>query len=149
MEHKLGNEQEALQTMEKVININPEHSQALNFVGYTLADSNQNLERALVLVKKALELDPENGFILDSLAWVYFKQGKVKKAWETIGLAISKVQNDPIIWEHYGDIARKADFLQKAKKGYQKAIELGAQNSEAIRQKLRSLPQADPDTENS
>jgi len=139
VEHQQGLFDKALEHMEKVISIDPDHAAALNFIGYTLAEQGQNLDRAEILIKKALNLDPENGYYLDSLAWLYFKSGKLDQAWEAISNAVSRVKDDPIIWEHYGDIASAVQKPEQARTGYERALEHGPDNPEQIKDKLRSI----------
>ena len=54
--------------------------EALNYLGYSYADKGINLEEALALIQKALKLKPDNGYMIDSLGWVYFKMGKHEEA---------------------------------------------------------------------
>lgn len=61
--------------MEAVIDRWPDNAQALNYVGYTLADDNRDLPRALDLLNRAVELSPETDYMLDSLAWVHYRAG--------------------------------------------------------------------------
>jgi tetratricopeptide (TPR) repeat protein len=127
----------AMQIMEKIIAVDPDHADALNFLGYTLADLNRDLDRAQVLVRKAMELKPGSGYITDSLAWVYYRRGNLQKAWEIIQDAAELVKSDPIVWEHYGDIARDLGMTEQARKGYRRSLELKA--DEDVRQKLEAL----------
>jgi tetratricopeptide (TPR) repeat protein len=139
IQHQLEQKEEALELMEKAINQDPEYAPALNFVGYSLAEQGRDLQRALILIKKALEQDPENGFYLDSLAWVYFQSGNLDQAWQHIQKAVGQVQEDPIIWEHYGDIAAELKKLGEARQGYQKALDLEPEDPQEIEEKLNSL----------
>jgi tetratricopeptide (TPR) repeat protein len=136
---RAGKREQAMDVMEKVVSQNPEHADALNFLGYTLAEAERDLDRAMVLVKNALRLKPDNGYILDSLAWVHFKKGDLQTAWETIQQAVAKVDSDPTIWEHYGDIARALDLRKEAVKGYRKALEHGSDERSRVEEKLRAL----------
>ncbi|WP_457571893.1 tetratricopeptide repeat protein [Desulfovulcanus sp.] len=136
---KMGKREQAIATMEKIIAAHPDHDQALNYVGYTLAELGKDLERALVLVQNALKIDPNNGYYLDSLAWVYFKQNKIKKAWQEINRAIQFTPDDPTIWEHYGDIAKAINKPDLALRGYKKALEFEAKNRDAIKKKISNL----------
>lgn len=138
----VGQTQTAIETMEKIISLNPEHADALNFVGYSLAEQDRDLDRALVLIQNAAELKPDNGYILDSLAWVHYRRHDYDKAWQIIQKAVDKRHKDPTIWEHYGDIARELQKMEQARQGYQKALELGTQNRAQIEEKLQSLPGA-------
>jgi tetratricopeptide (TPR) repeat protein len=128
-----------LALMETVVRAHPDHANALNYVGYTLAEEGRELDRALVLVTKASKLDPENGFILDSVAWVHFKRKDFEKAWEYIGYAVDVVDTDPTIWEHYGDIAAAMGKAKAARKGYNYALKYHSPEADAVREKLKKL----------
>ena len=94
-----------MRVMERILTLEPGNPDALNFVGYALAEDGRDLDRALELISKALATNPESPYYIDSLAWVLFKRGEFKKAWTEIQRAVSKPSEDPAIWEHYGDIA--------------------------------------------
>jgi tetratricopeptide (TPR) repeat protein len=70
----------AEKTFKKVIELNPKHAAALNYLGYMLADRGVRLEESLSLIQKAVDLDPNNGAYLDSLGWAYFKLNRVNEA---------------------------------------------------------------------
>ncbi|MEF8824088.1 MAG: tetratricopeptide repeat protein [Desulfohalobiaceae bacterium] len=140
-EHELGNSEEALRHMRRLLEKDPENTAALNFIGYTLVEQERDLDKAGRLIRRALKLDPGNPYYLDSLAWYLFKTNSLEKAWETIQKAISRVQDDPTLWEHYGEIATNLDKRDEARKGYKKALELDPDDPEALRNKLESLPQ--------
>ena len=77
---KLGNRRNAIANMRQILKKNDKNAYALNFLGYTYAELGENLDEAEKLIKQALVLKPNDGFIEDSLGWVFFKQGKVSKA---------------------------------------------------------------------
>lgn len=134
---ELGNKKAALSAMEAIIARHPEHYQALNYVGYTLAENSQNLPRALALLEQAVRLSPNSSYILDSLAWAQFKAGQTDKAWENINKVIKLDEApDPTIWEHYGDIAKAMGNPAEARKGYEKALEFNPANAESLRKRL-------------
>jgi tetratricopeptide (TPR) repeat protein len=66
--------------LRKVIEIEPKHAHAYNALGYTFADRNQRLPEARKLIEKALELSPQDGYIIDSLGWVLFRMGELREA---------------------------------------------------------------------
>lgn len=134
-----GRKAEAMQVMEDIIKIYPDDPAALNYIGYTLAERNEDLPRAYELISKALQGDPENTHIIDSLAWVQFQQGNYQAAWDTIIRSIGYDPKEPTIWEHYGDIARVLNKNDEAKKAYQKALEFKPDNADEIMKKLNSL----------
>ena len=139
LEYELGQRQKALELMERVLEIDPGHAPAMNFIGYTLVETGQDLQRAFGLISEALEKDPNNGYYLDSLAWYYYQREDFEKAWEVISSALAAAAKDPVIWEHYAEIARKLGKTDEARQGYRKALELGAENKKQLEQKLLGM----------
>ena len=136
---KKGDKEKALEAMENIISLDQDHHEALNYAGYTLAEQNRDLDRALVLIKRALQLDPANGYYIDSLAWVYYMQGEYEKAWQEIRRAVEFVDDEPVIWEHYGDIAKALGMYEQALYGYEKALKYEPDNLDQILEKMESL----------
>jgi tetratricopeptide (TPR) repeat protein len=136
---RLGDRPTALAVMQRIVDRNPEHADALNYIGYTLVEEGRDLERALSLIKKADKLKPNNGYIVDSLAWAYYGLGRLDEAWKQIQRAVALAQDDPTMWEHYGDIARDTGRRDKAKKGYKAALRLKHEAPERIQKKLKRL----------
>lgn len=134
-----GRSKEAMEAMESIIRIDPQHAQALNYIGYTLADENRDLPRALKLIAQADKLTPNNPQILDSLAWVHYRLKNFQEAWKFIGKSVELESAEPIIWDHYGDIAKAVGRQQDARKAWQRALELKAPNAAAIEKKLNEL----------
>ncbi|MFA7164671.1 MAG: tetratricopeptide repeat protein [Desulfoplanes sp.] len=116
-----GDKVKSMEYMEKIISIDPGYPEALNYLGYSLTVLEKNLDRAEVLVKNALQAEPENGYYLDSLAWVFYKKGELDKAWQAIQRAVTLAKKDPTIWEHYGIIAKALGKQEEAKKGINNA----------------------------
>lgn len=139
LQEQMGQQIQALRTMEEIVALEPDHAEALNFIGYTLAEEGRDLERALVLIKNALRLKPGSGHIIDSLAWVHFKMGNYEEAWKHIQSAVEIMPDDPTIWEHYGDIALALKKNEKARKGYQNALKYETKYQDLVRQKLEKL----------
>ena len=129
----------ALAVMQRIVDKNPEHADALNYIGYTLVEEKRELERALSLIRKADRLKPGNGYIVDSLAWANYRLGRLDEAWKQIQRAVSLAQDDPTMWEHYGDIARDVGQRGKAKKGYKNALKLKHESPERVQKKLKGL----------
>ncbi|HJD96203.1 tetratricopeptide repeat protein [Mailhella massiliensis] len=128
LQEVMGNRPKAMALMEKVVEKFPDNALALNYVGYNLADGNRELDRAYALLQRAVELEPEADFILDSLAWVHFRRGELEDAWEQIQKALDASDKsgpgDPAMFEHYGDIAFARGDGKNARQGWQKALEL-------------------------
>ena len=120
----LGKRAESIERMKIVISINPLDAQALNFIGYTYAEMGINLEEALSYLKRAVEIRPNDGFILDSLGWVYFKMKKFDEASRYLEEAVALVPDDSTIAEHLGDVYLARREYKKALASYRKALEI-------------------------
>ncbi|PIE59411.1 MAG: hypothetical protein CSA32_04285 [Desulfobulbus propionicus] len=125
-----GDTEEAMAVMHRVLAIDPEYAAALNFIGYTWADRNINLDKALAYIQKAVTLEPESGYIRDSLGWVYYKLGRYEEAVTELKKAVKLSADDPAIYDHLGDSLCKAGQGQKAASAYQRAAELYDQGSD-------------------
>ena len=88
----------------KALELNPNDSGALNYLGYWWADEGRNLEEAIELITRAVELHPDNGYYADSLGWVYFKIGEADKAVIWLEHAIQLAPDDAVIHDHLGDV---------------------------------------------
>ncbi len=127
----------AIEQMEKILKINPEHPDALNYIGYIWADMGVNLEEAEEKIKKALSIKPEDGFIIDSLGWVYYRKGLYKQALKELQRALKLVSDDPIILEHLGDVYLKLNNRLLAIESYRKALNLDMRERDRIRIKKK------------
>ncbi len=87
----------------KALELVPEEASVLNYLGYSLIDSNQKLDEAIAMVKKAVELRPNDGYIVDSLGWAYFQLRDFDEAVVQLERAADLKAGDPIIAEHLGD----------------------------------------------
>jgi len=131
----------SIETMQKVIALDPKHANALNYLGYTYADLGRNLDEAERLVKEALKYKPNDGYITDSLGWVYYKKGQFDKALKYIKKAVELVPDDPIMLEHMGDVYQKLNDKPNALKYYQKSLKIKEKDKdkEALEKKIRQL----------
>jgi tetratricopeptide (TPR) repeat protein len=113
---------EAEEQFKKVLASDPQHASALNYLGYMLADQNTKLEEALGYIKKAVELEPTNGAYLDSLGWAYFRLGKYELAEENLVKASQKINTDPTVHDHLGDLYQKTGRLKLAATHWERAL---------------------------
>ena len=67
----------------------------------------QNLDEAVQLIAKALEIEPENGYFIDSLGWAYYQQGRYPEALRELQRAVERAKDDPVIFDHLGDAYAK------------------------------------------
>ena len=113
---------DAEEQFKKVLAGDPEHASALNYLGYMLADQNMQLEEALGYIKRAVDLDPANGAYLDSLGWAYFRLGKYDLAEENLLKASQKINTDPTVHDHLGDLYQKTGRLKLAAANWERAL---------------------------
>ena len=125
------------QTLATLLEHQPEHAEALNFYAYSLADRGVRLDDALTMIRQALKKKPDDGYYLDSLAWVYFKQGKYMQALKVQQRAIDLVPDDPVMQEHMGDIYWKAQRHQAARRHWEKALKLEHEELRRVRKKIK------------
>ena len=101
--------------LRKLIRLQPEHAHAHNALGYSLADRNLRLPEAQGLIEKALQLSPEDPFIIDSMGWLMYRMGKHKQALEYLRKAYS-ARPDPEIAAHLGEVLWTAGEHSEAEK---------------------------------
>ena len=136
---KLGDKDGTIEKMKKVIALDPNHANALNYLGYTYAEMGINLEAAKTLIIRATTLKPDDGYILDSLGWVYYKMGDFEKALEFLMKAVKIVPSDPVILEHLGDVNIKLGDKKTAKEYYLKSMDNQKEDAEKLKNKLKEL----------
>jgi tetratricopeptide (TPR) repeat protein len=135
---KLKRMDESIKQMETVIEIDPRHADALNYIGYTYADENIHLDRALEFIEKAIKYKPNSGYIIDSLGWVYFRKGLYDKALTELKKAVELAPHDPAIAEHLGDVYYKKQEYGSALEAYEKAISLENAETERLQEKIEN-----------
>ena len=136
--------QEALEYMERAIEQNPNNASALNYVGYTWAERGDNLDQAEDYIVRALDIRPDDGFIIDSLGWVYymrarplFDTGRKEEAKKYLERALKELLRaqeltggDPVVSEHLGDAYLLLDQKHRALQKYQEAVDLTPREGE-------------------
>lgn len=87
----------------KALELFPDQPQVLNYLGYSWVDRGENLDEALGMIKKAVDLRPQDGYIVDSLGWAYYKLGRYPEAVVELEKAVKLRPEDPTINDHLGD----------------------------------------------
>jgi tetratricopeptide (TPR) repeat protein len=113
---------QAEEQFKKVLASDPDHASTLNYLGYMLADQNMKLDEALGYIKRAVDLDPSNGAYLDSLGWAYFRLGKFELAEDNLLKASQKINTDPTVHDHLGDLYQKTGRLKLAATNWERAL---------------------------
>jgi tetratricopeptide (TPR) repeat protein len=105
---------EAEAQFRKALAIDPQNATILNYLGYMFADRGVRLSEALTLIRRAVDLDPQNGAFLDSLGWAYYKSGQYALAEENLLKANQRINTDPTVHDHLGEVYEKTGNLKLA-----------------------------------
>jgi tetratricopeptide (TPR) repeat protein len=114
----------------------PDDPTTCNFYGYLLALTGKQLDKAEELVRKALSAEPQNGYYVDSLGWVYYARGDYRRAVEELKKAAAIVGSDPVILEHLGDAYDAMGKHRDALDAYEKSRSLQKDKSGDIDRKI-------------
>ena len=87
----------------KALELFPNQPQVMNYLGYSWVDMNMNLDQAMDLIRKAVDLRPSDGYIVDSLGWAYYKLGKYDDSVRELERAVSLKPDDAVLNDHLGD----------------------------------------------
>ncbi len=138
---RLGDKEKTVENMKLVLKMDPNHIQGLNYLAFTYSEMNTNLDEAEKLVRRALEFEPNDGFILDTLGWVLYKKGDIRESIKVLELAYQRNSTEAVIAEHLGDAYFKQQLVEKAKVMYEKAVENESDLEKAknIRAKIAAL----------
>jgi len=122
--------EKAADLLRKSIALDPANAaEAYNYLGYMWADHNMHLDEAEETIRRALEIEPNNGSYLDSLGWVEFRKGKFDQALADLLRAAKNIdREDPIVFEHIGDTYFKLNRVPEALESWQKALKLDPKN---------------------
>jgi tetratricopeptide (TPR) repeat protein len=140
---KLDRFDEVVREMEQALELDPEHADALNYLGYSYADRSINVEEAVSLTQQAVKLKPHNGYYVDSLAWALYKVGRNEEALEMMQRAVALVPDDPVIYEHLGEIFLLREEHEKARDAWIHSLQLDSTN-EALKQRFRDTGFGEP-----
>jgi len=144
-----GVREDALVSMRKAIELDPNNANALNFLGYSLVEAGSSLKEAEELIKRALKIEPNNGFYLDSLGWAYFKAGRFKDALIQLEKANKIVTDDAVITEHLAEVQLQLGRKSEALATFQKALSFAPKSDDEkaesrIRARIAELTQKQP-----
>ncbi|MBX9926959.1 MAG: tetratricopeptide repeat protein, partial [Hyphomicrobiaceae bacterium] len=124
--------------LQKALVLFPDQPLVLNYLGYSWVDQGLNLKQGLALIEKAVTLRPDDGYIVDSLGWAYFKLGDFKEAVKYLERAVELRPEDPTLNDHLGDALWRVGRTLEATFQWEQALSLKPEPDEAekIRQKL-------------
>jgi tetratricopeptide (TPR) repeat protein len=130
---------ESIQQVKKVLELDPNNADALNFLGYSYAEAGTNLDEAEKLIREALLTKPDSGHIIDSLGWVYYKKGQYDKAVAELERAHRIMPQDGTVAEHLGDAYFKMKRYRDALRIYRRALTLDNASTSTLRKKINQV----------
>ena len=134
---KIGRIDQLESDLRAILKREPDNSQALNALGYTLADSTQRYDEALSLISRALELSPKDFYVLDSMGWVLFRLGRLDEAASYLQKA-RDLRNDPEVAAHLGEVLWAKGERAEAQKTWNAALR-DTPNNEKLLEVIKRL----------
>jgi len=135
----------------KALELNPEQAQVLNYLGYSLVDMNLNLDEGLKMIQAAVDARPDDGYIVDSLGWAYYRLGRFDDAVTELEKAIQLRAGDATINDHLGDAYWRVGRKLEAVYQWNRTLVSEGEdvNREHVKQKIENgLPALDPNATN-
>ena len=117
-----GRDTDAERTLRQLLEIEPANAEALNYLGYLLANSGRSLEEAVKLVERALVAEPGNPSYLDSLGWAHFRRGNFEEAEKYLSPAAQQLPRNAVVQDHLGDVLARRGRLADAIAAWTRAL---------------------------
>ncbi len=113
------------------LDLEPEQPFVMNYLAYSWIEKKLHLDRAKGMLVRAVELRPDDGYIVDSLGWVYYRLGEYRKGVQYLERAVELRPQDPVINDHLGDAYWRVGRHQEARFQWRRALSLGPDEAEA------------------
>jgi Flp pilus assembly protein TadD len=125
--------------LQKALELFPEQPQVLNYLGYSWIDQGVKLDEAMTMIKRAVEQRPDDGYIVDSLGWAYYRLGNYEDAVKQLERAVELKPEDPTVNDHLGDVYWRIGRTQEARFQWSHARDLKPEPDELpkIEEKLK------------
>ena len=126
--------------MQKALELYPEQPHVLNYLGYSWIDQGVHLDDGMSMIKRSVDQRPDDGYIVDSLGWAYYRLGNYDEAVKNLERAVELKPVDPTINDHLGDVYWKVDRMLEAKFQWSHARDLkpDADELKTIEEKLKN-----------
>ena len=144
---RAGQWKKAEADLERALALKPDQPLVLNYLGYSWIDRGEKLDQGLKMIEKAVELRPEDGYIVDSLGWAHYRMGDYAGAVQYLERAVELVPSDSTINNHLGDAYWRTGRQTEARYQWQRALQFGPDKEDVhpIEVKLdEGLPPAPP-----
>jgi tetratricopeptide (TPR) repeat protein len=119
---RMKNYDSAEEYFKQTIALNPQNANALNYLGYMLIDRGARVEEGIDYIKRALQIDRDNGAFLDSLGWGYFKLNKLDLAEDNLRMALQRLDDNAVVHDHIGDLYFKLGKFKDAIQHWEIAV---------------------------
>ena len=117
----------------RALELNPDHPLVLNYLGYSLVEERKNLDEALDMIERAVAARPDDGYITDSLGWVFYRLGRFEDAVAPMERAVELEPLDPLINDHLGDVLWMVGRKREAEFQWKRALSLDPEPAEKAR----------------
>lgn len=123
--------------LKRALELAPDQALVLNYLGYSWVDQGRNMKEGMKLIEKAVQLKPDDGYIVDSLGWAHYKLGNIKEAVRYLERAVEIKPEDPTLNDHLGDALWKSGREREARYQWQQALTLNPEPEEIEKIKLK------------
>jgi len=134
---RLNNWDKAEADFRRALELNPDQPQVLNYLGYSMVDRGLNLDEALGMIQTAVRKEPQAGYIIDSLAWAYFRLGRYEDALVPMERASLLEPADPVVTDHLGDVYWMVGRKREAEFQWHRALSFEPTEKDATRIRLK------------
>ncbi len=136
---RMNDKKGAISAMREVLEINPQNAAALNYIGYSYAESGKRLDEAREMIEKALVIKPNDGYITDSLGWTYYRAGDYGQAMKYLKRADHLAPNEPTILDHIANVLMKMGDGKSALKYFRRAYDGGLRSGKLDKDHLEEI----------
>jgi tetratricopeptide (TPR) repeat protein len=136
-EERAGQWEAAEADFKQALELNPDHPAVLNYLGYSYVEQRRNLDEALQMIEKASDLQPQSGYIIDSLGWVLYRLGRFEEAVEPMERAVELEPIDPTVNDHLGDVYWMVGRKREAQFQWHRAISFEPEDKDLARIRLK------------
>jgi tetratricopeptide (TPR) repeat protein len=136
---RAGDWPEAEADFRQALELQPDQPLVLNYLGYSMVEKRENLDEALDMIERAVRAEPEDGYITDSLGWVFYRLGRYQEAVKPMLRAVELTPDDPVINDHLGDVLWKVGRKREAEFQWRRALSFGPSDDldlDRVRKKL-------------
>ncbi|WP_166417560.1 tetratricopeptide repeat protein [Cochlodiniinecator piscidefendens] len=135
---RLGDWEASEENLRAALELSPGQPYVLNYLGYSLVEKQEKLDEALSMIEQAVAARPDDGFIIDSLGWVYYRLGRFDEAVAPMERAVELAPLDPILNDHLGDVLWVVGRHREAEFQWRRALSFEPAEEDAgrIRRKL-------------